>query len=214
MNQTDILKNAQPQQEIVYRRASKSFILLKRIGDILGSIIAIILTFPFILVFCLFIVIDTPGSPIFIQERLGLHGKRFKIIKLRSMRVNAEEQGVQWAAKNDHRITRIGLFLRKTRFDELPQLINILKGDMSFVGPRPERPCFYSEFEKYIPHFRYRLQVKPGLTGWAQIMGGYELLPEQKLNLDIEYIKKSYIWFDLYIIIKTFKVVLTGEGAR
>lgn len=130
------------------------------------------------------------------------------------MRVNAEEQGVQWTEKNDQRITRIGQFLRKTRFDELPQVINIIRGEMSFVGPRPERPCFYSEFEKYIPYFRSRLQVKPGLTGWAQIMGGYDLRPEQKLDLDLEYIKKSSLWFDLYIIFKTFKVVFTGEGAR
>jgi exopolysaccharide biosynthesis polyprenyl glycosylphosphotransferase len=212
LNQTELAKNVL--QDNVLRRTHQSLNFFKRIGDILGSIIAIILTFPIIVVFCLFIVIDSPGSPIFIQERLGLHGKSFKIIKLRSMRVNAEEQGVQWAAKNDHRITRVGFFIRKTRFDELPQLINILKGEMSFVGPRPERPCFYNEFEKDIPHFRFRLQVKPGLTGWAQIRGGYDLLPEQKLNLDLEYIKKLSIWFDLFIIIKTIKVVFTGEGSR
>jgi exopolysaccharide biosynthesis polyprenyl glycosylphosphotransferase len=212
LNQTELAKNVL--QDNVLRRTHQSLNFFKRIGDILGSIIAIILTFPIIVVFCLFIVIDSPGSPIFIQERLGLHGKSFKIIKLRSMRVNAEEQGVQWAEKNDHRITRVGFFIRKTRFDELPQLINILKGEMSFVGPRPERPCFYNEFEKDIPHFRFRLQVKPGLTGWAQIRGGYDLLPEQKLNLDLEYIKKLSIWFDLFIIIKTIKVVFTGEGSR
>jgi exopolysaccharide biosynthesis polyprenyl glycosylphosphotransferase len=212
LNQTELAKDVL--QDNVLRRTHQSLNFFKRIGDILGSIIAIILTFPIIVVFCLFIVIDSPGSPIFIQERLGLHGKSFKIIKLRSMRVNAEEQGVQWAAKNDHRITRVGFFIRKTRFDELPQLINILKGEMSFVGPRPERPCFYNEFEKDIPHFRFRLQVKPGLTGWAQIRGGYDLLPEQKLNLDLEYIKKLSIWFDLFIIIKTIKVVFTGEGSR
>nr|WP_263324343.1 sugar transferase [Neobacillus sp. Marseille-Q6967] len=212
MNQTGLEKNIS--QDIVLRRVSPSFIVLKRMGDILGSIIGIILTFPIMVFICLLIVIDSPGSPIFIQERLGLHGKSFKIMKLRSMRMNAEENGVQWAEKNDQRITKVGHFLRKSRFDELPQLLNILKGEMSFVGPRPERPCFYNEFEKYIPHFRYRLKVKPGLTGWAQIMGGYDLLPEQKLDLDIEYIKKSCLSFDLLIIMKTFKVVFTGEGAR
>lgn len=212
MNQTNIGKNVH--QDITLSRVSQSFIFIKRFGDIIGSIIVLILTFPILFVVCFLIVIDSPGSPIYIQERLGLYGKSFKIIKLRSMRVNAEDQGVQWAMKNDHRITRVGHFLRITRFDELPQVINILRGEMSFVGPRPERPCFYNEFETYIPYFRSRLQVKPGLTGWAQIMGGYDLLPEQKLDLDLEYIKKSSLWFDFYIIIKTFKVVFTGEGAR
>jgi exopolysaccharide biosynthesis polyprenyl glycosylphosphotransferase len=212
LSQTQMAKNIP--QEIVVRSAPQRFMVIKRMGDILGSIIAIILTFPIVVVCCILIVLDSQGSPIFIQERLGLHGNRFRMIKLRTMRVNAEEKGVQWASKNDHRITRVGHFLRKTRLDEIPQLLNILMGEMSFVGPRPERPCFYDEFEKNIPHFRCRLEVKPGLTGWAQIRGGYELLPEQKVQLDLEYIEKHGLWFDLYIILKTFKVILTGEGAR
>lgn len=201
-------------QEIVESRAPQSFMMMKRIGDILGSIVGIILSFPIVVVCCILIVLDSHGSPIFIQERLGLHGNSFRMIKLRTMKENAEEKGVQWASQNDPRITRVGHFLRKTRVDEIPQLLNILMGEMSFVGPRPERPCFYSEFEKTIPHFRCRLEVKPGLTGWAQIMGGYDLLPEQKFQLDLEYIKKACLWFDIYIIMKTFKVIFTGEGAR
>jgi lipopolysaccharide/colanic/teichoic acid biosynthesis glycosyltransferase len=212
VNQLQMVKNVP--QDIVVRRTPQSFMVMKRLGDIIGSIIAIILTFPIVVVCCILIVLDSHGSPIFIQERLGLHGNRFKMIKLRTMKVNAEEKGVQWASKNDQRITRVGHFLRKKRFDEIPQLLNILMGEMAFVGPRPERPCFYSEFEKTIPHFRCRLEVKPGLTGWAQIMGGYELLPEQKFHLDLEYINKTSLWFDIYIIMKTFKVIFTGEGAR
>jgi lipopolysaccharide/colanic/teichoic acid biosynthesis glycosyltransferase len=187
---------------------------MKRIGDLLGSIIGLVIASPIIAILCIIIVMDSPGSPIFIQERLGINGKKFMIIKLRSMNMNAEENGVQWAEKFDHRITKVGKFIRRTRLDELPQLINILKGDMSFIGPRPERPHFYNEFEKYIPDFRSRLKVMPGLTGWGQINGGYDLPPEQKYKFDMEYIDQASLWFDCLIFFKTIKVVFTGKGAR
>ncbi|MDU7966052.1 MAG: sugar transferase, partial [Paeniclostridium sordellii] len=135
--------------------------------------------------------------------------------KLRSMRVDAEKYGgVQWAQKDDPRITKIGKFIRKTRIDEIPQLFNILKGDMSLIGPRPERPELTYKFNKEIPGFIDRLVIKPGLTGLAQVNGGYDISPEEKLKWDIIYIKNRNIFLDISIIFKTIGVVFTGEGAR
>ena len=130
------------------------------------------------------------------------------------MYTNAEENGPQWAAKIDWRCTRVGRFIRKSRMDELPQLINILRGDMSFVGPRPERAFFYDQFETYIHGFCNRLVVRPGLTGLAQVNGGYELKPEEKIIYDMEYIQNRSIRMDFVCIIKTVKLVFTHEGAR
>lgn len=193
---------------------SKIYLGIKYILDVIFSLVGLIVLMPVILIFSILIILESPGSPFYLQERLGLNGKKFKVIKLRSMRNDAEKNGAKWAEKNDPRVTKIGLFIRKTRIDELPQLINILKGDMSLVGPRPERPIFTEKFEKKIPGFKRRLEVKPGLTGWAQINGGYEITPEEKLKLDIQYINNSNLLLDLKIIVKTVKVVCTGEGAR
>lgn len=165
-------------------------------------------------VIALLIRLDSPGGAIFRQERLGKDGVSFTMYKFRSMCVNAEENGPQWAKKDDPRCTRIGSLLRNSRLDELPQILNILKGDMSFVGPRPERACFYEAFEQYIPEFSNRLSVQPGLTGLAQINGGYDLLPEEKIVFDMEYIQKQSIKIDLYCILKTICVVFSHEGAR
>lgn len=145
---------------------------------------------------------------------LDRYGKPFMIYKFRSMRLDAEENGPQWADEQDPRCTRFGQILRRTRLDELPQFYNILRGDMSFVGPRPERAYFYGEFEKYIPGFSNRLIVVPGLTGHAQVNGGYSLKPEEKIIYDMEYIEKRSIWMDLACIGKTIRVVLCGAGAR
>jgi lipopolysaccharide/colanic/teichoic acid biosynthesis glycosyltransferase len=134
--------------------------------------------------------------------------------KFRSMRTDAEDDGPQWAQKDDERCTKFGKFLRKTRLDELPQVINILQGNMSLVGPRPERAYFYDEFEKYIPNFRQRLQVKPGLTGLAQVNGGYDLMPEEKLVYDLEYIENRSLWMDIVCMVKTVRLIFTHEGAR
>ncbi|MDY5539948.1 MAG: sugar transferase, partial [Lachnospiraceae bacterium] len=158
--------------------------------------------------------LDSPGPALFRQERLGKDGQPFTILKFRSMRLDAEENGPQWAERNDHRCTRLGRLLRSTRLDELPQLWNILKGDMSFVGPRPERECFYDEFETYIHGFHNRLIVKPGLTGWAQVNGGYDLKPEEKIVLDMEYIQKQSLGLDLKCIFQTVHLIFTHEGAR
>ena len=158
--------------------------------------------------------IDSKGPAIYKQERLGKDGIPFMIYKFRSMTLDAEVNGPQWAEKDDDRCTKLGKILRKCRLDELPQLWNILKGEMSFVGPRPERSYFYDKFESYIPGFRKRLMVKPGLTGYAQVNGGYELRPEEKLAYDMEYIEKMSMGMDILCVIKTARLVFTHEGAR
>ena len=148
------------------------------------------------------------------MEACAENGKEFMMYKFRTMSVDAEKDGPQWADNNDSRCTRIGLFLRKVRLDELPQIINIIKGDMSIVGPRPERQYFYDEFEKYIHGFSYRTLVTPGLTGWAQVNGGYDLKPEEKIVYDMEYIKNRSFLLDMKCIFLTIKVVFTQEGSR
>uniref|UniRef100_UPI00406C427F sugar transferase n=1 Tax=Weizmannia sp. FSL K6-0777 TaxID=2954674 RepID=UPI00406C427F len=187
---------------------------MKRLFDILFSVIGLIITLPVILIFSILIKLETTGPAFFFQERVGLNGRYFKVIKLRSMRIDAEKNGAQWAAKNDPRVTKVGSFIRKTRIDELPQLWNVLIGDMSLVGPRPERPMFTAKFNEEIPGFIKRLTVKPGLTGWAQINGGYEITPKKKLELDLYYINNVNFYLDLKIILKTIITCITGEGAR
>ena len=191
-----------------------SYLVVKRFFDFFfASIGLIILAIPMAII-ALIIVLDSPGAPIFKQERLGLNGKPFVIYKFRTMHMDAEKNGPRWADREDRRCTQFGMFLRKTRIDELPQLWNILKGDMSFVGPRPERQYFYEQFEKYIVGFSNRLVVVPGLTGYAQVNGGYELKPEEKIVYDMEYIEKRSVLLDLWCIVRTFRVVFSGKGAR
>jgi exopolysaccharide biosynthesis polyprenyl glycosylphosphotransferase len=200
--------------DIIINNEKKSFFIIKRFFDILFSIFGLVITSPIILVVAILIKLETPGSVFFVQERVGINGKNFMIIKLRSMFIDAEKNGAQWAEKNDARVTRIGSFIRKTRIDELPQLWNILSGDMSLVGPRPERPIFSEQFNHDIPGFTDRLAVKPGLTGWAQVNGGYDISPQEKLKFDLIYINNATLLFDLKILIRTFVVVFTGNGAR
>ncbi|ALC89555.1 UDP-phosphate N-acetylgalactosaminyl-1-phosphate transferase [Bacillus sp. FJAT-18017] len=195
-------------------RDAYQYLYLKRIIDIVIGGIGIVLSLPVILLFALLIILETPGSPFYFQERVGQNGRTFKIIKLRSMRIDAEKQGARWAAKCDPRVTRVGAFIRKTRIDELPQLLLVLKGDMSIVGPRPERPVFVKKFNQEIAGFEKRLLVKPGLTGLAQVNGGYDITPEEKLQYDLEYIQKLTFKFEMKIMMKTFKILFTGEGAR
>ncbi|MGY5266000.1 sugar transferase [Paraclostridium bifermentans] len=193
----------------------KIYDMYLRILDLISSIIGLIVGIPLILIFAVFIKIEDKGPIFYKQERLGKNNRIFYVYKLRSMKVDAEKNGgAQWATKNDPRITKIGTFIRKTRIDEIPQLINILKGDMSLIGPRPERPELTYQFEKEIPGFTKRLIVKPGLTGLAQVNGGYDISPKEKLYWDIKYIQNRCISMDIKIIIKTIKVVITGEGAR
>ena len=187
----------------------------KRLLDVVFSALLLILLSVPMLIMGLAVWTTSKGKALYRQDRLGLNGKPFKIIKFRSMVEDAEKDGAQWAqGDGDSRITRVGLFLRKTRFDELPQLWCIFKGTMSFVGPRPEREVFYEEFEKYIHGFSQRLKVKPGLTGLAQINGGYDLRPEEKILYDVEYIKTRNLWLDIKLMFQTVAVVFNHEGAR
>lgn len=195
-------------------KGSIIFDLYQRTLDIVLSLIGLIVGVPLILIFGVLIKVEDKGPMTYKQERLGKNGKKFYIYKLRSMRTDAEKYGAQWAEQDDPRITKVGKFIRKTRIDELPQLFNILKGDMGIVGPRPERPEFTKQFNEEIPGFVNRLAVKPGLTGWAQVNGGYEISPEEKLIEDMYYIRNRSVLLDIKILLKTVKVILTGEGAR
>jgi len=188
--------------------------LIKRLFDLTISLLGIIILSIPMLMLVLIIRKSSECSAIFSQERLGKNGKQFKMYKFRSMIPDAEKDGAQWAEIDDERVTKIGRILRKTRMDELPQMFNILRGDMSFVGPRPERDIFYEEFEKYIHGFKQRLMVKPGLTGWAQVNGGYDLSPEEKIIYDIYYMKNRSLVMDIKCLIKTVSVIFTNNGAR
>lgn len=202
-----VVDSVMPGKQTVYA-------FLKRTFDIIASLGAgVVLLIPMGIIAFL-IRFDSYGPVLFKQERIGKDGKPFMMYKFRSMHLNAEEGGPQWADRDDWRCTRMGRFLRKTRLDELPQLWNILVGDMSFVGPRPERAYFYEKFETYIHGFSNRLVVKPGLTGWAQVNGGYDLKPEEKIVYDMEYIANRSVWMDLKCIFKTVKLIFTHEGAR
>jgi len=189
---------------------------LRRIVDFLGSIFLLILLFPLFILVAFAIKIESPGSIFYSQQRAGKKGKLFRIYKFRSMVQDAEQKsGPVWAQKNDPRITTVGNFLRKSRIDELPQLINIFKGDMSFIGPRPERPFFVESFKQQIPFYFNRLNYKPGVTGWAQVKWGYDETIDdvkEKLKFDLYYVNKRTIWLDVKIILLTFRTVILGKG--
>lgn len=192
----------------------------KRMMDIIASLIMIILFSPLWIAVTLASLIESRGrDPIlYSQVRVGENGRHFRVYKFRSMRTDAEADGVaRWATTNDSRVTILGAFIRKTRLDEIPQLINVLKGDMSLVGPRPERPEFVLDLEKMIPYYRERHRVKPGLTGWAQLRYQYGSSLEdakQKLQYDLYYVKNSNLFLDMVILLETVEVVLMGKGAR
>ncbi|WP_192043471.1 sugar transferase [Paenibacillus lycopersici] len=190
------------------------YLLFKRLSEVVLSCIIFALLIPIIAISVVAILVESPGPVFYVQERVGWKGQLFKVIKLRSMRVDAEKNGAQWAMVNDPRVTRVGSFIRKTRIDELPQLINVIKGDMSLIGPRPERPIFVAQFNEQVPGFIQRLLVKPGLSGWAQVNGGYDISVKEKLDLDMYYIQNMSFALDMKILLKTIKVVFTGEGAR
>jgi sugar transferase (PEP-CTERM system associated) len=189
----------------------------KRLFDIAASLVLLSLTAPVIVLFALIVKLDSRGPAFFRQSRVGLYGQPFDVIKLRSMRTDAEAGGAQWATKDDPRVTRVGKFIRKVRIDELPQAWTVLKGEMSFVGPRPERPEFVSELEEKLPYYAERHMVKPGITGWAQINFPYGASFEDsrhKLEYDLYYAKNYTPFLDLLILLQTLRVVLWHEGAR
>ena len=192
-----------------------AYVKIKRLLDIIGSLILLIPSIIPIIIFGILIKLETPGKMFYSQERVGYMGKPIYITKLRSMFQDAEKKsGAMWATKNDARVTRVGSFIRKTRIDELPQLFSVLKGDLSLIGPRPERPMFTEEFSKDIPGFEQRLRITPGLSGWAQVNGGYDETPAEKLVDDLYYIDHVGPWLDFKILWMTIKVVITGHGAR
>ena len=193
----------------------KLYSFVKRVFYILFSLFALVILAIPMLVIAIAIKCSSKGGVFYRQERLGLNGKPFTLVKFRSMVADAEKDGAKWSdGDNDNRITKIGRFLRKTRMDELPQLWACLKGELSLIGPRPERPEFYDAFEEHVHGFSQRLKVKPGITGLAQVSGGYNLRPEEKVVYDIEYIEKRSIWLEIKILFKTVGVVFSHKGAK
>ncbi|CAN1524782.1 undecaprenyl-phosphate galactose phosphotransferase [Sphingomonadaceae bacterium] len=192
--------------------------IAKRLFDVVASAILVALTFPIILLFALLVKLESRGPAVYRQQRVGRYGVPFNVIKLRSMRQDAEAEGKAiWAAQDDPRITRIGWFIRKFRIDELPQTWCVLKGEMSFVGPRPERPEFVADLEQQLPYFAERHMVKPGITGWAQINYPYGASIDdsrQKLEYDLYYAKNYTPFLDLLILLQTARVILWPDGVR
>ena len=194
--------------------------LTRRSFDFLASLLLLLATSPLIVLTAIAIKIEDgfAAPALYRQTRVGLLGRNFEIMKFRSMRIDAEKDGkAQWATENDERVTAVGRFIRKTRIDELPQILNVLKGDMSFVGPRPERPQFVDQLSEKIPYYRERHWVKPGITGWAQLCYAYgasESDAAEKLQFDLFYVKNHGLLFDLMILVQTAEVILLGKGAR
>ena len=192
------------------------FLFIKRLFDIILSLIAIIILSPIMIVVAFLIKVTDKGPVLYKQCRLTKNGKQFMVLKFRSMRVDAEKDGVARLSSGDKddRITPIGKFIRKVRFDELPQLFNILFGDMSIVGPRPERPEIAAQYEKELPEFNLRLQAKAGLTGYAQVYGKYNTTPYDKLKLDLTYIQTYSAWLDVKLMLMTFKIMFQKENTE
>jgi sugar transferase (PEP-CTERM system associated) len=198
-------------------KKSKLTIWMKRVSGFSLSLIGLILLSPLILIISILIKIESRGPVFYKQERVGERGKIFRLLKFRSMVEEAESNGPVWAEQDDKRVTRVGRWMRKWRIDEIPQMFNVLKGDMSFVGPRPERPFFVEKLRKEIPFYDQRFSVKPGVTGWAQIKYPYGASNKdalEKLKYDLYYIKNISSLYDLLIVFETIKVVLFGKGAR
>jgi sugar transferase (PEP-CTERM system associated) len=198
-------------------RARKLTRAAKRVVDVVLSIVGMVLAAPLMALTALAVRLDTPGPVVYAQERVGEHGRTFMVYKFRSMRTDAEVGTPIWARDQDERVTRVGRIIRLTRLDEIPQLWNVLRGDMSFVGPRPERPFFIEQLAEAIPFYRQRHAVKPGVTGWAQVKYRYGASIDdarEKLRYDLYYIKHMSIIFDLTIVFDTIKVILSQKGAQ
>lgn len=191
--------------------------LTKRLMDVTLVLATLPVTLPVMLLTAMAIKLDNPGPALFIQTRVGQGDREFRIFKFRSMRNDAEQDGAKLAQTNDTRVTRVGRFIRKTRLDEFPQFFNVLIGDMSLIGPRPEQRPFVTQYEQAIPFYSYRHVVKPGITGWAQVMQGYASDTEDtriKLQYDLYYIKHFSLWLDILIMLKTVRTIITGHGAK
>lgn len=196
---------------------SRLYGFFKRLIDIVGVVVTLPVLLPVMALTAIAIRVDSPGGALFIQKRVGQGDVDFNIYKFRSMKVDAEAAGAKMATNGDNRITKLGHFIRKTRLDELPQLLNVLKGDMSLIGPRPEQRTFVQQFKDEIPFYTYRHVVKPGITGWAQVTQGYAGDADEtriKIRHDFYYIKHFSLWLDILIVLKTLRVLVTGHGAR
>ena len=191
--------------------------LARRLGDIAISLGLLAFTLPLMGLVAVIVRLESPGPALYRQERVGLHGRPFVLLKFRSMRADAERSGPIWAQQGDTRVTRVGGLMRRMRIDELPQVLNVLRGEMAFIGPRPERPHFVDRLAQDIPHYRERARVKPGLTGWAQVNYPYGASVEDaraKLSFDLFYVKYRGPWLDLAIMFATLRVILFQEGSR
>lgn len=196
---------------------SPIYSLVKRMMDIMLIVVTFPITLPIMAVTAIAICLESEGGAMFVQKRVGQGGTEFNIYKFRSMCKDSEKDGAQFASTGDMRVTRIGKFIRKTRIDELPQFFNVLKGDMSLIGPRPEQKAFVDKFEEQIPFYNYRHIVKPGISGWAQVVHGYAADVDDtqvKVEHDFYYIKNFSLWLDILIVFKTLKTMFTGFGAR
>jgi len=196
---------------------SRMTYLIKRLLDLVLAASGLVVSLPVSLATALLIKLESPGPVFYRQERVGERGEVFSIIKFRSMRQDAEKDGAVWASQNDSRVTRVGGFIRRVRIDELPQMWNVIRGQMSFVGPRPERPVFVEQLVQKLPYYSLRHSVKPGITGWAQVCYPYGASEEdalRKLEYDLYYIKNQSIFIDLLVIFRTIKTVLFRKGSR
>jgi lipopolysaccharide/colanic/teichoic acid biosynthesis glycosyltransferase len=190
---------------------------IRRVRDVLGCLVLLLATLPLLLTVACLIRLDSPGPALFRQRRVGQHGRVFTMLKFRSMRTDAEANGPVWAVEHDPRATRVGGFIRRTRIDELPQLINVLRGEMSLVGPRPERPEFEARLSRAIPNYRERCLVPPGITGLAQVTLPYSASVDdarRKQKYDLFYVRNRSLALDLRIMLATASVMLRGSGAR
>jgi len=204
-----------PLIEVANQNPSGAYVRLKRVMDFSAALVALVIAAPIYVPAMILVALTSPGGVFYTQERIGKNGKTFNIYKLRTMVANAEAKtGPKWAEKNDARVTPVGKFLRKHRIDEIPQLINVLKGDMSLVGPRPERPHFHEEFSQDLPLFRRRLVVRPGLTSLSHVLGSYSSDPADRLRYDLVYIGSLSLFNDLKVIFSTIRVVLGAKGAQ
>ncbi|KRN23807.1 sugar transferase [Secundilactobacillus similis] len=201
-------------REEIKGRVHSGYLPFKAMFDFCFALILFVVTLPLVVVAIIAVKLESKGPAFYHQVRVGLMGKHIKVTKLRSMYIDAEKHGAKWADKDDPRVTRVGHFLRKTRIDELPQLLSVLRGEMSLIGPRPERPEFTEEFSHEYPGFEQRLRIKPGLSGYAQVHGGYDIDPGQKAKLDCYYIDHFGLKMDAHVFFETIKTVITGEGAR
>ena len=217
--QTDLIQTekvfTEKEEKTEYEvRTPWGYLWIKRAFDIFASALGLLICLIPMGIVAVLIRLESVGPAIFKQERLGIGGKPYTMYKFRSMWIDAEKNGPQWATVNDDRCTKVGKIIRLCHVDEIPQLWNVFKGDMSMVGPRPERSYFYDEFEKDIPNFRQRLKIKPGLTGLSQVNGCYDMTPEQRLAYDKTYMATRGLWTDLKILLLTVVVVFNGKGAR